>query len=428
MPTLQTIRRQLFDELDGMDFGFNFTASGGSATAVTTNDPRLRDSRLGPNQYEHAYIFRPTLGTSDADGIRTAGDLTSSSGSLAQTGASWAVSPANADSIELLAVHPLILHNLINDALELEYTEWEGPLVAGPSDNDMESTSAWDGTVSGTSASNATVTKQTTAAEVFSGQRSTRAIATSASGYVQSALTTVRQGAGILYWSILKADIGEVTMSLLDSSGNTVDTATALTEEQWAYVRRIVQAGTSVEQVRVRFTLTTSADEADIDIVGIQPYAQGRVFLPSWADEVWKIKSLGYLTFSDPMQGTSGDSYNAMSMRINRLAPDDWRFAWQPQAGNTTWLELKDWNLTQYPLWLTGTRAWSDFGTLTADTDETNCPLHVIVRRVKFLLGARYPQRFPGLAALAYQEVKAAAEARQNPPVELPNWSLPRVH
>src|SRR5574341_1371458 len=167
MPTLLAIRGQLMDELDGMNFGFRFTASGGSATTVTSNDPRLRDSRLGLNQYEHSYIFRPTLGTSDADGIRTAGDLTSSSGSLAQTGASWSVSPANADTIELLALHPTVLHNLINDALEQEYTEWEGPLVAGPTDYDMESTSAWDGTVSGTSASNATVTKQTTAAEVF---------------------------------------------------------------------------------------------------------------------------------------------------------------------------------------------------------------------------------------------------------------------
>src|SRR3990167_8553118 len=138
MPTLQAIRRQLFDELDGMDFGFNFTASGGSATAVTTNDPRIRDSRLGLNQYEHAYIFRDDLGTTDVDGIRTAGDLTSSSGSLAQTGASWAVSPVNGDSIELMAIHPTVLLNLINDALELEYTEWAGPLVAGPSDNDME--------------------------------------------------------------------------------------------------------------------------------------------------------------------------------------------------------------------------------------------------------------------------------------------------
>lgn len=426
MPTYSQIRAQLMDDLDGYDFGFRFTASGGSATTVTSNDSRIRDSRLGTNQYEHAYIFRPSLGTSDADGIRTAGDL--ASGSLSQTGANWSVSPSNGDTIELMALNPIVLQNLINDALELEYTEWEGPLVAGPTDNDMESSSAWDGTVSGTSASNATVTKQTTAAEVFSGQRSTRAIATSAGGYVQAALTPIRQGASVLYWAVFKSDIGETTMSLLDGSGNEVDAAPGITEEQWTYVRRIVQTGSTVEQVRQRFTLTTSADEADIDMVGIQPYAENRIYLPSWANEPWKVKSVGFLTFGDALTtNSSGDAFNAASMRINRLNPADWRYAWNPQSSNAAYIELKDRNITQYPLWITGMRPWSDFVTLSTDSGETNCPLHVIVKRVKLLLGMRYPQRFPGLADLALTELRAMNDPRMNPPIELPDWYLPRV-
>ena len=424
MPTLQTIRRQLFDELDGMDFGFNFTASGGSATTVTSNDPRIRDSRLGLNQYEHAYIFRPTLGTTDVDGVRTAGDLTSSTGSLAQTGLSYAVSPVTTDSVELLAIHPAVLHNMINDALEQEYTEWEGPLVAGPTDHDMESTSVW-GTVTDTTTSNVTATKQTTAAEVFSGQRSSNFIATSASGYAQSANVPIRTGASILYWAILKADIGTVTMSLRQSDGTVIDSATALTEENFSFLRRIVSTS-AIEGVRVRFTLTTSADEADVDIVGVQPYAHNRIYLPSWANEVWKVKSLGYLTFADSV-GTGGDAYNAHSMRVNRLSPASWRYVWQPQTANVSWIEVQDSNLTQYPLWVTGMRPWSDFGTLTADTDETQCPLHLVVRRTKLMLGTRYPQRFPGLAQMAFAEIQAAGEARINPPVELAQWHLPRV-
>lgn len=426
MPTLQAIRRQLMDELDGQDFGFNFTASSNASTAVTTADPRLRDSRLAVNQYEHAWIFRP--GLTGADRIKPAGDLASATGVLDQLGSSW-VNTADTN-FELLALHPDVLHNLVNDALELELTDWESVLTPGPAlqlqDADMESSDTW-GTVTDTSVSNiGTNAKNTDAAEVWSGQRSSRWITNAAGGYAQSSLLRVRSSTTLTYWAVLKADGGTARLRLVDQDGTSIDSITT-TEEQWTFLRRTVTVGSGVEGVRLRFIGDANLDEIDVDLFGIQPYGERIYRLPSWADERFKIAALAFLTFTDGLSGS--DTWNANSRRVNRMTEGvDWRYINNPQAANTLLIEILNRDALQHPLVVIGKRPWSDFQTLTLDTDSTNCTLHVIVRRIKFLLGVRYPERFPGLAREALQEVRASEAARRTQRPEPPNWTLRRVH
>ena len=64
-----------------------------------------------------------------------------------------------------------------------------------------------------------------------------------------------------------------------------------------------------------------------------------------------------------------------------------------------------------YPLWIRGSRPYSDFGTFAAATDTTTCPLHVLVSRVKYLIGKRY-SGFESLMAEAEREIRQRAALR----------------
>jgi hypothetical protein len=422
VPTYQEVRRQLFDELDGYSFGFNFTASGVTTTKVTTADPRIRDSLLANGQYEGAYIVRPAL--SGADFAKIAGDTCGGAGSICHTGSSWCNQGACAcTDFELMALHPTVFLNLANDALELEFVKWETPLVPGPTDPDMESTSAWDTTESGTTTANATVTKTTTASEVRRGARATKIVTSAADGYAQSNGVRVRQSGTVFYYAVLRSD-GTARVGLRDAGGTEIDAQTT-TENQWTMVYGNAVIDDDDETVHIRISGSNGAT-ITVDEVGIIPNGHTEIPLAVPYDEPFKVDDISTVVYTQSMRG--GNAYNAASRQLRKLVEgSDYRYVRHEQDANPLWIEILKPGLLSQPMVVNGNIPWSYFGGYSTDASASNVPLHVIVRRIKLLLGQRYPERFPALAAAAFQEIRMSAAAREVKAPERQAWQMPRV-
>ncbi len=188
-----------------------------SATATTIVSANiLRNTNWGSSFFMNrdTIIMRPGAATA-ADFMRWAGVLTTSTGTLAHTGANYADTTVGTETVELWYdnVRPdLELMDAANRALEfVNLTTLEPLSHLGDNDGGMSAsvTTAY-------SATNTTLTKITTAGKMDWGIRALRAINSAGSGYAQSATMTITQGRPWTAFALPACAISSATFTAYD--------------------------------------------------------------------------------------------------------------------------------------------------------------------------------------------------------------------
>lgn len=398
--TETTLIDQGIDEVPGLAWKFTGTATSGGAT-LTTTDAEI--NKLGANyeaaRFQTLFLWIPT-GT-NGDDVHSVTTMSVSGATTTITTLGNFGSTYTSASMYLIGIHPAVFRRLLNDALELELTDYIAPLshIQGL-DNDMAASGVTNWTDS-----NATSSKVTTVAAAYEQIRALQVANSGANGYSASPSMQVTTNGQYLFWAIGRSASGTAVATLRGSS----DIASlSTTESRYQYLWDQGSFGSN-ETVTVRLGSSGASDTSTWAGYALQPLDDSLFLLPSWADERFKVKGIlrGYFGF------TSGA--NAMDAFSRELVPlregIDYTYQTSYSAVNTGAIQI-DRRWLSYPLWIHGLRPYADLGTFTGPTDTTTCPLHVLVPRVKYLIGKRYASTFPGLAAEAEKEIAQRASLR----------------
>lgn len=410
MTVWSTTLDQLLDEVAGMGLKFTGTATA-SGTTVTTTDPEIIKGTAGTS-YRFQQKFLYVSSATGADEVHAiVSHVISGNTATITTLGTYGSTYTNA-ACYILAVPPSQLMALANDALDLEYTDFQAPLRSGPDDADMQdsATTSWPDT------SNVTMAVQATAAEVLFGTRS-KSATFSAAGYSQSTLVNVGTNKSILVWGIWKSDVGTNGFELVDSSGNSLASVTS-TQEIWVMGKKELEVG--VESVRIRLTGSAASDQGDWNAAVIVKTGDRLFKAPSWVDERFKAHpGLAASTFHT--SATEADTWEAESMTLQLLEEGvHYRYITRKGDANPHQFEILDAGaqFLSNPMWIVGGRPYSDFGTISTYSGTTNCPIQVWKERIKVLIGERWPQAFPDLASMASAKLAQREALRQTAPPE----------
>lgn len=394
---------QLLDEIPGLGWKFTGTATSAGAV-VTTTDPEINkggSSEANSQRFTQSFLYIPS--ESGADQIHSITSISVSGATTTITTLGTYGSTTTDGSMYILAIHPDILRALINDALELELTDITLPITP-VADGDMQSSGVTDWTDS-----SATSSKITTAANVLHGLRAMRVANSGSSGGTVSALHAVPRGRQVHVWAIGRADVGTAVLSVLDSSNNVLASASH-TEENYNFI--YLDVTPSVEEIKFKLGGSGASDDTYWAGVGFYIPDSNIIELPSWADETFKIKAISRARFDGTTD--AAEVYFASSREEAALTKDiDWRDTHEHASVHPHQLHLLRGSWTApWPFYIFGQRPFSDFGTLSADSSTTNCPLHVIIPRCKQLLAKRY-QVFSEIGGDAEAQIVARTAARQ---------------
>ena len=274
MATFEQVRQALGRRLGPHVAG---TASGGSATTLTTPDSRLYASSGIRDAYYEDWWLHPTSGNEDGNSrLVTAYDA--SAGKFTVT--AWSTGPANNDTFELYGrVHPADMKLACEDALRKMYYMHVFPVTL-VTDGDMETSG-----VSSWSSTNATETKDTSTGDVheFGGTQSLQVVTSSTNGYTQSDNVKVESGEQYHIWADLRADgaytarlqVGDVTNS---ASINTADWS----DGDWGTVDFAFTAPAACDNVAVRIIGVENSATIHADNVSLLRSGRYTYPLPSW--------------------------------------------------------------------------------------------------------------------------------------------------
>lgn len=417
----------LTHELVERRFGYKFTAATIGNTSLTTLDPQL--VRLGTktpaNMLAGWYVY---LATATEERVVTTTTLSGSTLTVNFIGGASATNQAGATTVYLMQLPWSEVKAAANDALEFIPVECIDVLRHGPDDASVQSsaTTSWTGT-------NATIAKQTTAAEVLHGARSMSVTLTSAAGYVTSTTSRIGQAESALLHVLAKADIGTGTLRALDQAGNTIDSGfdVSFTQEQWVYLRQYVTVAADDEGLAIRILGTDNLDQIDVQMAAIVNVGENNFPLPSYIDEPFKLRAVARREY---MQAGMGESSNnvwlARSYRDIRLQEGvDYRFVRMSADANPLGLEmLTEWH-TQQPIMLfaevPASEAYGVSSVFTTDASTTVVRPHILTAYLKKWVGGQIPERFPDALRLGEREFKERSVASLTSLPTLPAWRGP---
>lgn len=252
------------------------TATGGSATTLTTTDSRLYASTGITDQYFEDWWILPTSGNEDGNPrLITAYDA--SAGKFTVT--AWSTGPSNGDSFEIYGrMHPTDMQLGTEDALRKMYYMDLFPvsLVTDPAMEDNNTTS-W-------TAANATVTKDTDAVDVLGGVRSLSVVTTSAGGYAQSVNVNVESSQSYTLWVDLRAG-GAFTAraEVIDVTNSNASIGTADWDDNgWGRVQLNFSTPAACDHVAVRIVGVENSATIHADNVSLLRDHQHTYALPTW--------------------------------------------------------------------------------------------------------------------------------------------------
>ena len=409
-------RRQLYDDMAEEGLGFSFTAvTGYAATTITTADPRFMfgGAAASAERYRGGYIYRRLRAVGEQ--IRMANSLTNTSSlaTLTHFGPDW--STLTDTDAEMVAMDPDELHRIFEDALDELMAPCPVLLAHGPADWDMQAstTGEWDAGLT-----NATFAAQTTSSEVFRGARSKVLTLTGAAGYTEAdSLVRFGQGQQGSAYAIVKADIGTGIFRILDQGGNTVESV-SFTQEQWLLIKKHFTLGADDEGARIRILGTDNLDAIDVQMAGVVRRNEPFFYMPSWYTDKMNLK--GVSRIASAVAGRETDTSLAGSIQWESLSEGtDYQKVSAQADANPFGVQILNTALMNEPLFLMIECPYSaPYGVaapFTAETDETDCPLDLLLAQVKILLGGRYPKKYPTLKAIGAAEKVAALKEQTVP-------------
>lgn len=406
--------------------GYKFSATAISTTSLTTSDPLLikMGTQILDNLLQGWHIY---LATNTEERMVTTSSISGSTLTINFLGGN-ATAVASPSTVYISRVSWSELKAGANEALTFIPIECIDVLRHGPDDAFMQAsaTTSWTGT-------NATIAKQTTAAEVLHGARSTSVTLSAGSGYVTSTTSRIGQAESAIVNVIAKADIGTGIVRALDQSGNTIDSDNDITftQEQWVYLRKYVTVDADDEGLAIRILGTDNLDQIDVQAAWIVNVAENNFPLPTYIDSPFKLKAVARREYGQAGMGAnSADTWLAKSYRDIRLQEGvDYRFVDLKADANPLGLEmLTDW-YRHHPIMLFAeTPASEPYGVsaaFTTDASTTNVRPHLLTAYMKKWIGGLYPDLFPGAERLGEREFKERMNASRTPLPALPTWHGP---
>ena len=252
--------------------------------------PRIANSNLTVDNTIQLWIHLPDHATAD-DRERPAGALTVATGVLANAGRVYSGTSASPEQVELQEfLSPTQVFDICVETLKQLPQTVQLPLGTF-TDSDMETAGVSNWTASSTSLS-----KVTTAANVYSGTQSLFVDNSGAGGYAESPGVYVTPLKTVYVGAILRADVGTASLVLYDSTNSAEFTGTAPTYdgERFAHIWRQEVVPTGCETMTVRVVGTESNADIYVDSI-IGPYVINSDFnvdAPSWMDETWRLKKI----------------------------------------------------------------------------------------------------------------------------------------
>ena len=202
MPTTVTgtvLLDQMLDDVPELGIKFVGTATASGQTVTTDNAIINRGGANKPaTDLQGRFLYIPGETGDDQIHSITTVSVAASTGLTTITTLDSYDSTTTDGTMYILAVHPDVLRNLFNDALELEYTDITLPLTPEIVDGDMQTSD-----VTNWSDTNATGTKVTTASNVLYGIRGFRVALSGANGYsATAAASRIARGKTFRAWAI----------------------------------------------------------------------------------------------------------------------------------------------------------------------------------------------------------------------------------
>jgi hypothetical protein len=358
-----------------------------AATSVTAADI-MRNSRWTSGHFSQreAVIYRPGSATA-ADNIRYAGDLNNATGALSHTGANYADTTSTSEAVELWydSVRPdLEVLDAINRALEFVHFSTFIPIShGGDLDYDMSASTDtnWTDVLTPT-----TSAKSTTARRTPYGLRSYNLINNAADEGTQSATLPIVPTRSVKGFAISSCNVGTASFRFYDvtnsASTGWLDAVTHSEENPMLMIQEWQAAPATCREMAAQLLGTTST--SDIFWNGLWVYRQDnlRVNLPSFLNEGFKTPSIFQ---GRPRFAVENHVYDAQSLDMIELHENkDYRYLYDhhndanPYAIMVNGPEAYDW-----PLFVEARLPYSHQGTLSAEADTTNCPLHLLMPILK---------------------------------------------
>lgn len=419
--TRKDVRSELYAAVPGLGFYGTADSIGGDGLSVL-DSYALRDSTLGANHYRGNYLYRS--GTVGDNPVRKALILIPSTGQLSHSGAPYD-DLATLDYEIIGPLHPDELNQCIVRAARKVYWDSQVVLPGEVVDGDMESagTGAW-------TAVNATVSKVTTAAFVYSGTQALSILSTSGAGYVECTAFDVfapPTGSEHYYSSaVLRCTVGTASIQVWDKVNN-VQIGDTVTSDQDGFVHLWVddQMLPTVEQVAVRIVLSATSAQCYLDHLVFYRKDTMRYYAPSWLQEQYqflKLREAKYHAQTVTQAGPHGGWEDASSRYF-----DDWiqphMFTLDPMRLDTNPFAIQLMKrLPQNELWIQAKRPYSDIEPMDTESETTRMPLNQLIAKSKhelaLVLRKRYPsdQRWQVLLDEAMKEADAEQTARPETP------------
>lgn len=412
--TLPTLRQETLRELDlGLLIpnAFFDAAAAGSITSANM----LRNSNWGIDQFRSkvTVIFRPGAATS-ADFIRYAGDLTNTTGLLAHTGANYADTTVTSENVELWynGIRP---DREVLDALNRAHTD-----VFFDTDFALSHLSDLDGDMAVSTDSNwtdvgtpTTSAKSTTGRRTPYGLRSYQVVADAANEGTQTATLDVTTGKRVKGFTILSCDSGTGSFRLYDvtNSANADTAAITSSEETPQLVMQDWQVVSSTaREFAAQILGTVNPSSVFINMVWLYKEDELRINFPSYVTEHFQAP---YISQARPTGSqTATNTWNARSLEFHELVEGkDYWLLFHHADANPYGVRFKDSSYFDWPLFVQARRPHSDRVTFSAETDSTECPVHLLKPRFKIeVIDTILLPRKLNSENIVYQRAKAQQE------------------
>ena len=379
MTTTLTAARQWVVEKYGLGLVLANSLIGSVSASALVSTNYFQNSNLSQTEYskKNTLIHRPGAATA-ADYVRPAGDLTASTGSLANVGAVWSDTTIGSENPELLffGLRP-DLHYLkaINRAQTFCGARGLFPLTLAP-DGDMNES----GVTSWGSASSASAAKQATASRVFSaGRRSIAVTNSGANGYLPTANIPVTPGHMMLIWAIGRLQSGtSAQLTLYDATNAAVFGETRSTSaSRHQYLWQQVGVPTGCYNINVRLGGSGASDVSDWSALGVVDLDDMRMNLQTTIEERHEFEALTIARFDRNNGSGVEEAASIVSLEISET---DYSVSAYPSAANTMNIQFhgqgRRW--LGYPLFIQARTPDFDLVPLAVESDVSSVPLHLL--------------------------------------------------
>ena len=365
--TLKAIRQEVGARLGSFATG---TATGGTtATVVINNDAEFIGDASTPSAdlYEASWVL-PTSGDNSGVVRRVKDDgFAPNTGTLTVVPV-WGNAMANTNTFEVHGtLHPDRVEEAINRALRKMHFLHTFALTL-VTDGDMETSGVGSWT-----ASNATLAKTTSTAQVTFGAQGMSVTTTSANGYAGSTAIAVEEGQSYYAQVSFKGVAAATTPKLVayDATGSAEIDSTTWTEGGDGTLRLSFQIPDDCRSLVLRLQVVENSkvvyyDEAILLQDGRRSYPLP-TFVRNPEAEVHEVYTLAY-------QGMWPSSDQSRPMHREYAAWQDWDLLADPlgPSGQQFSILLSGGGTTARPVWV---QMWRRFGALSADTDATAADL-----------------------------------------------------